>query len=100
MEIEQQKPEARLYAAITGRVQGVGFRYFVQEAAVALNLTGWTRNRWDGSVEVTAEGSRENLEKFAQTLQRGSRAAHVSHARLEWETPSGEFTGFRIRMTG
>lgn len=47
----------RLYAVVEGRVQGVGFRYFTQERAVLLGLNGWVRNRWNGTVELIAEGS-------------------------------------------
>lgn len=90
---------ARLHATVEGRVQGVGFRYFVQEVAAGLDLTGWVRNRWDGSVEVVAEGEREKLEKLLASLQRGPRAAFVSNVRAGWDPGTGEFARFSVRMT-
>lgn len=67
-----QSETVRLHAVIEGRVQGVGFRYYVEENARILNLTGWVRNRWDGSVETVAEGDRETLEKFLLALRHGT----------------------------
>jgi acylphosphatase len=89
----------RLHAIVEGRVQGVGFRYFVQEQAVALHLQGWVRNRWDGTVEVMAEGDQQTLSKFLEVLQRGPRASYVSNVRTDWQTGVGDFSGFQIRMT-
>jgi acylphosphatase len=89
----------RLHAIVEGRVQGVGFRYFVEEQAIALVLKGWVRNRWDGTVEVTAEGERDTLEKLLAELNRGPRAANVTHVQVEWGTASGEFRSFYVRST-
>jgi len=96
MEGEQQK---RLHAIVEGRVQGVGFRYFVLDQASALGVTGWVRNRWDGSVEVTAEGERDALDKLLAELNRGPRAANVTHVQVEWGTASREFGSFYVRST-
>jgi len=90
---------ARLHAIVEGRVQGVGFRYFVEENAYQLNLTGWVRNRWDGTVEVLAEGDRQTLEKFLSFLHRGPRAAYVSTVEVVWLPATGEFTRFSVRVT-
>jgi acylphosphatase len=65
---------------ISGRVQGVGFRYFAQRAATELNLTGYVRNLEDGSVEVYAAGPAGQLARFAALLQRGPRGALVRAA--------------------
>jgi len=89
----------RLHTIVQGRVQGVGFRAFVEQSAEALELKGWVRNRWDGSVEVTAEGERQDLEKLLATLRRGPRASDVVEVRFEWQPASGEFTFFSVRMT-
>ena len=62
---------------ITGRVQGVGFRYFVQERASALNLKGWTRNLADGRVEVYAVGNPDALSQLSAALHSGPRLADV-----------------------
>lgn len=89
----------RLHAVVEGRVQGVGFRYFVEETALALNITGWVCNRWNGTVETIAEGERPVLEKFQAALQRGPRSAHVSHVSVEWLPATNEFSRFKIKMT-
>jgi acylphosphatase len=91
---------ARLHATVDGRVQGVGFRAFVEQSAELLNLKGWVRNRWDGSVEVVAEGERQDLEKLLTALRRGPRASGVSDVRFEWQPAKSEFTYFSVRMTG
>ena len=96
---DQPDEKARLYALVEGRVQGVGFRAFVEQNAYALNLTGWVRNRWTGAVEVTAEGERPALEKLYRNLQRGPRASSVDTVQYEWQTATGEFKSFSVRMT-
>jgi acylphosphatase len=67
-----------LHAVVRGRVQGVGFRWFVRERARELGVRGWVRNRADGSVEVEAAGESESLDRFRQWLSRGPSGAHVS----------------------
>jgi acylphosphatase len=62
---------------VRGRVQGVGFRWYVEREAQMLGLTGWVRNNYDGSVEVLATGTREQLAQLRQRLQVGPRAARV-----------------------
>lgn len=90
----------RLHADVEGRVQGVGFRYFVMQSAMDLKLTGWVRNRWNGQVEVVAEGGRESLENLLGDLRRGPRANTSEQVQTNWETGTGEFKRFRIRRTG
>ena len=89
----------RLHATVEGRVQGVGYRAFVEQNAYALRLKGWVRNRWDGSVEVMAEGERPELEKLLAALQRGPRAADVTTVQTEWLPVTQEFSHFSVRMT-
>jgi acylphosphatase len=89
----------RLHARVTGRVQGVGFRYFVVTSAAELGLVGWVRNRRDGSVEVVAEGNLDILEKLAQVLKRGSRSSNVVDVKVELQQASGEFQSFNARPT-
>ncbi len=90
----------RLHALIMGRVQGVGFRYYVEERANFLGVAGWVRNLWDSRVEVVAEGQRQALESLLKALQRGPSSAFVSRVDTGWETATGEFSGFHIRATG
>jgi acylphosphatase len=89
----------RLHARVTGRVQGVGFRYYVVTEAVGIGLSGWVRNRWDGSVEVMAEGEKEKLDALEQSLRRGSSSSIVSDVTTEWLEATGEFQGFKARTT-
>ena len=87
----------RLHAIIEGRVQGVGFRYFVITLAGQKALTGWVSNRLDGSVEVIAEGNQEALNSLLKALRQGPRSARVSAVNYEWSEANGEFQGFNVR---
>jgi len=89
----------RLHIQVTGRVQGVGFRSFVQQSAALAGLTGWVRNVGYDSVETIAEGEREKLERFASVVKNGPHAARVDEANVEWETASGEFQNFNVRYS-
>lgn len=80
---------------VRGRVQGVGFRYFVQKEAVRLNLRGWVRNLDDGRVEALAAGSPAQLAEFEGALHRGPRWAEVRGVDCE-EAPEGAPPGFSI----
>ena len=95
----EQTETTRLHAIVEGGVQGVGFRAFVMQKAASLNLQGWVRNRWDGSVEVVAEGPRPDLEKLLAALYRGPYAADVRGVKPEWQPARGEYSGFSVRMT-
>jgi acylphosphatase len=64
---------------IQGRVQGVGFRWFVQREASELDLRGWVRNTEDGEVEVVAAGEAGNLDELRSSLRRGPRGSRVDH---------------------
>lgn len=91
---------AQLHAIVSGRVQGVAFRYFVEQRAVELGLTGWVRNLYDGRVEVLAEGERPTLERLLDELRLGPRMARVDDVDIEWRPYSGEFPDFRISFSG
>jgi len=86
---------ARLYR-VRGRVQGVGFRYFVEHSANSLGLSGWVRNRDDGDVAVYASGSAEKLSELAGMLWKGPRWAEVRGVD-ESEAPLEKHGGFFIR---
>ena len=84
---------------VHGRVQGVGFRYFVERAALDLSLTGYVKNRADGSVEVYAGGDLDRLGKLKELLAYGPRWARVERideSEAESEAPPGDAGGFRI----
>ena len=86
----------RVRAVIRGRVQGVGFRDFVQRRALALGLSGTVRNRPDGAVEVVAEGPEPALERLLEALRDGPGLAHVDGIEEQRGPAGGEFSGFRI----
>ncbi len=86
----------RLHAVIRGDVQGVGFRYFVLEAARPLGVQGWVRNRSDGSVELTAEGDRAQLDSLLSAARRGPRHAKVTGVDVEWGEATGELGVFHL----
>lgn len=90
----------RLRAFVEGRVQGVGFRWFVDRESSRLGLGGWVRNREDGRVEVLAEGDKGTLEQLLACLGRGPRPARVDRIEVLWENPTGEFAEFRIERSG
>jgi acylphosphatase len=97
---QQEEPEkARLHAIVDGSVQGVGFRMFVKDLARTLKLTGWVRNKFDGRVEVLAEGTHADLERLIDKLRTGPRSAFVSEFQKEWQPATGEFSSFDIRRT-
>jgi acylphosphatase len=80
---------------IRGRVQGVGFRYFAQRAAVELGLTGYVRNLDDGGVEAYAVGPEAQISRFAALLRRGPRMAEVRTVEERAAEP-GAYTSFQI----
>jgi acylphosphatase len=80
---------------ITGRVQGVGFRWFVEREATSLGVGGWVRNNDDGNVEVLATGSDEQLTKLRARLKQGPRASRVDQV-LESEEQELDAPSFRI----
>ncbi|OPZ11026.1 MAG: Acylphosphatase [candidate division BRC1 bacterium ADurb.BinA364] len=88
-----------LHCIVEGRVQGVGFRYFAENQALALGLSGWVRNLRDGSVETEAEGPREALEQYLAALRRGPAFARVSALRETWSEAEGRLQGFRVERT-
>ena len=89
----------RIHAIVDGRVQGVGFRYFTQERAVQLGLTGWVRNRWNGTVELVAEGPKADLETLLRAVRRGPRVGTTQNVNVDWLENRDEFGSFRIRQT-
>jgi len=88
----------RLRIIAQGKVQGVSFRYYTKDAAQALGLTGFVKNREDGSVEIIAEGDESKLAKLLKWSYDGPGAAEVSSVQKEWLEPSGEFNDFLIIM--
>jgi len=92
------KPQRRrLKAEIFGDVQGVGFRYFAESHARRLGLQGYVRNRYDGAVEVEAEGDAPALERFLDLLRQGPRMARIQDVRVSWMPFRGDLGPFGVR---
>lgn len=88
-------PLARAEVTVTGRVQGVGFRWATREQAENLGLAGWVRNLPDGSVEAAFEGPRERVVAMILWCRKGPPSAQVVDVRVAWTEPVGECR-FRI----
>jgi len=84
----------RLHAVVHGRVHGVSFRHYTTLKAIELSITGWVHNTSDGTVEVVAEGTQEQLEKMLTFLQRGSPHAQVKQVDTSWQDATDEFSKF------
>ncbi len=88
---------SRLKARVTGRVQGVGFRYATRDAAQRLRgVRGYVRNLPDGSVEIEAEGPRDQLERLATWLRKGPPGAHVRNLEARYLPYEGFYRRFAI----
>ena len=88
--------DARRYV-ISGRVQGVGFRFFAENVARREGLSGFIRNLSDGRVEATVEGEIAAVDRFEMALCRGPAGARVEAVESDRIAPTGRFTGFAIR---
>ncbi len=90
---------SRLEAQIHGRVQGVGFRYFVQREANSLGLSGWVRNLRSGSVQLVAEGPRSDLNSLLSLARKGPQMSYVESVDVRWKQAAEEFESFEVRYT-
>jgi acylphosphatase len=88
-------PEARRFL-VRGRVQGVGFRWFVEREAHILQIAGWVRNNPDGTVEVLAQGTRDQLSGLRSRLREGPRASRVDEVEEHEAEPVKGLNSFRI----
>jgi len=95
MSTTEKSIEARRYV-VRGRVQGVGFRWFVEREAHILGIAGWVRNNHDGSVEVLAQGTRDQLSGLHSRLREGPRAARVDAVEVSNASLTVGLISFRI----
>jgi acylphosphatase len=86
----------QLHIFISGRVQGVGFRYWTKRQAKKFGINGWVRNTEDGKVEVMAQGSKDSLKMFEELLTQGPFTAEVSSLETSFEDTEKKFEGFEI----
>ncbi len=93
--VEEQPVRARVVAQ--GRVQGVGFRVFLQSQATGRGLNGWVRNLPDGRIETEVEGPAALVDEFIQAVKRGPSLARVQGLEVEWIDPGSQgSSGFMI----
>ncbi|MCA9885678.1 MAG: acylphosphatase [Anaerolineae bacterium] len=94
---QQIVTQRRLHAVVSGRVQGVSYRYFTQQQANNLGVSGYVVNQPDGTVEVIAEGTPEQLRQFLNFLYKGSPAAQVERVVHDYSEATNEYLSFTIR---
>ncbi len=87
----------RKYIIVTGRVQGVGFRYHAMNLAMEYHLTGWVRNMSNGGVEMEVQGTQEQVEMFVRNLDTGTNWIRIDRKSVADMPGLVEETGFRIR---
>ena len=81
---------------ITGKVQGVGFRFFVQQQAQELDINGWVSNKSNGDVEALVQGEKADLEQFIAKVKQGTTFSRVDNVNLEWMNKAEQYFGFEI----
>ena len=81
---------------ITGKVQGVGFRFFVLQQAQKLGINGWVSNKSNGDVEALAQGEKVDLEQFIAKVKEGTTFSRVDNVNLEWMNKGEQYFGFEI----
>ena len=86
----------RAHAIITGKVQGVFFRVETKHAAEGFGVSGWVRNKMDGSVEAVIEGEKADVKAMLAWCQTGPPHARVSNADITWQGYTGEFETFDV----
>jgi acylphosphatase len=94
--MSDNSPLCEIECIVTGRVQMVMYRDFTYRKAQALGVVGTVQNQEDGSVKVTAQGTRENLTTLIELLNRGSVFSHVKNVDVTWREPSETFADFSI----
>jgi len=94
---KEEIKKVRAHLLISGRVQGVAFRYYAQDTAQGLGVEGLVRNCWDGKVEIIVEGEEEKVKKLISWCYQGPGSAIVEKVGIEWEKYIGEFNSFGIR---
>lgn len=87
----------RAHVWVSGRVQGVFFRYETASRARARGMDGWVRNLPDGRVEAVFEGEEEAVRSVVEWCREGPRGAWVEGVEVEWDSPTGDLVGFRVR---
>ena len=88
--------KVRAHVIISGRVQGVCYRMETHRAAKSIGVSGWVKNRLDGTVEAVFEGDKEQVNQIIEWCRKGPTLARVSNIEIGWESVTGEFRDFDI----
>lgn len=91
--------DSQARALISGRVQGVSFRYYTYHEALKLGLSGWVRNLWDGRVEALFQGTKSDVERILAWCESGPPAARVDVVQVDWGEAIDPHEGFKVRPT-
>lgn len=89
-------PKKHIHALVSGRVQGVGFRYFVERIAQSMGVVGEVRNLGDGRVEIRAEGEEALLDSFLKKVEQGPGLSHVTSIDVDWSPAIGVYKRFDV----
>ena len=98
---KKTKPAAathRAHVFYSGRVQGVGFRYTVEQMALDLGLGGWVKNLPDTRVELLCEGGKKEIENLLVSIKESTLGPHIKKVDCRWEEPTGKFTDFTVEF--
>lgn len=87
----------QLQIVVSGKVQGVGYRYFAQMKAVQFGITGWVKNRLDGAVEMVTTGTKENLDLFIEEIRRGNPFSTVDQIEISEISTDEKYQSFTIK---
>ncbi len=88
----------RVAIGVFGRVQGVGFRYYTRQRAESYGLSGWVRNKYDGSVQIEAQGRSSDLERFVAEIKRGPSVGYVDDVQVKQIPVNEEDVDFQVRL--
>lgn len=88
--------EKHVHILVSGRVQGVGFRFYVERAAQSMGLVGEVRNLGDGRVEIRAEGDEKILRSFLKKVRQGPALSHVASVNEQWSPAIGVYKRFSV----
>ena len=88
--------KVRAHVIISGRVQGVCYRMETQRAAKSIGVSGWVKNRFDGTVEAVFEGDKKQVDQIIKWCRKGPSLSVVSNLEIDWGSFSGEFRDFDI----
>ncbi len=89
----------RAHACVRGKVQGVGFRAFVQMEASKRSLHGWVRNRAEGGVELEVEGPQSSVHALIEAIHQGPPLSQVLQVTVDWKDPNRQTEGFHVLRT-